>query len=82
MPEHAVTGMQWVHMSIVIVVTLIVWAIVIFIFLPRLEKRVEQRKKMKDIRRIPGPEERMTIEALNRVIEKIGSPSDEPPTDP
>lgn len=82
MPEHTYTPAQYALVMVVIVVTLAVWVVVVFILIPRWDKREEQRQRMKNRRRIPGPAERMSMEDLDGIIKMLEAPSDDPPKNP
>ena len=82
MPVHAYTPAQYALVMVVIVVTLAVWVVMVFILIPRWDKREEQRQRMKNRRRIPGPAERMSKEDLDGIVKMLGSPPDDPPKKP
>lgn len=72
------TSVKWTSIAIIAGVTLIVWVIVIFVILPRIEARVERkriedrkRKSTKQSKRIRVDSTKAILD-LNRLIPKEG----------
>jgi len=73
---QVMTPAQWVSIGIIAAVTLIVWVVVIFILLPRLEVRLERKKTKKKIKESQKRVRRIRVDSesarldLERIIPK------------